>query len=140
MPLGRPDEYTEEKGAAICTRISQGESVRSICIDEDMPNASTVFRWIAVHPSFSKQYALAKECGAEKMADEIMAIADQDGADVQRDKLRVDTRKWLLSKLQPKKYGDRVTNEVTGPDGGPVQITHIERVIIDPKGNNTPNS
>ncbi|TXH58050.1 MAG: terminase small subunit protein, partial [Desulfurellales bacterium] len=81
---------------------------------------------------------------AEKMAEDILAIADEEcttvraskhgmdgGADgmqevvfdataVARNRLRVDARKWLASKLAPKKYGDKVLNEVTGANGGAI--------------------
>lgn len=123
--MGRPDEFSREIGDRICQLIAEGVSVRKICEEDEMPNASTVFRWLGVHDEFSKQYARAKEVGAEKMADEIMAIADQEGTDVQRDKLRVDTRKWLLAKLQPKKYGDKTQTEISGPDGGPVKVQDV---------------
>jgi hypothetical protein len=120
--IGRPDEYTKETGDIICNRIAAGESVRKICLDDDMPNASTVFRWLGIHKAFSEQYAQAKATGAERWADEILSIADQEDTDVQRDKLRVDSRKWLLAKLQPKKYGDFSRSELSGPNGGPLII------------------
>ena len=63
------------------------------------------------------------------MADELLDIADGDG-DVQRDRLRVDTRKWILSKLVPKKYGNKVTAEITGADGGPVQTEEMSSLEI----------
>ena len=52
-----------------------------------------------------------------------------DGASVGHAKLRVDTRKWALSKMCPKKYGDKIQQEVSGPDGGPV--TMVERRIVE---------
>jgi hypothetical protein len=86
----------------------------------------------------SKQYARATQMRAEKMADETLEIADNfehdvnkidgivitDHAAINRDRLRVDTRKWLLSKLHPKKYGDKI--DMTS-DGHPVnQSIQIE--------------
>ena len=77
------------------------------------------------------------------MAEEILDIADDSGGDwvedklnpevVARARLRVDSRKWILSKLVPKKYGDKVDLTHAGPDGGAI-ITRVENVIIDPKG------
>lgn len=52
---------------------------------------------------------------------------------IARSRLRVDARKWYASKLAPKKYGDKITQEISGPDGGAVQIDRIERVIVEPK-------
>ena len=63
------------------------------------------------------------------MADELLDIADADG-DTHRDRLRVDTRKWILSKLVPKKYGTKVTAEITGADGGPVQTEEMSTMEI----------
>jgi len=62
----------------------------------------------------SKRYARATEMRAEVMANETLTISDSKGTDVNRDRLRVDTRKWLLSKLQPKKYGDKLDIEHSG--------------------------
>lgn len=74
-----------------------------------MPAASTIFKWLASNEEFAEQYARAKEAQADAMADEIVDIADGDnGADPQRDRLRVDARKWVAAKLKPKKYGDKL--------------------------------
>lgn len=128
METGRPHSYTPEVGKAICKRISAGESLRKICRDPEMPGASTVFDWLYEGVSeegrrelkdFSEQYAQARETQAELMFEEINEIADDavsqvrgddksDSARVQAYKLRVDARKWTLSKMLPKKYGDKL--------------------------------
>ena len=86
---------------------------------------------------FRVQYARAREAQADYWAEEIVSIADDGSKDtyldaqgnertnhelVNRSRLRVDTRKWLMARMAPKKYGDRVLNEITGKDGGPVQV------------------
>ena len=137
---GRPSSFTAAKADAICARLAEGESLRSICRGEAMPSASAVFDWLAADASFAEQYARAKAAGIEAMADEIAEIADDgrndwmarngegavgyelNGEHVQRSKLRVDARKWLLSKLAPKKYGDKLEHEVTGANGGPLSM------------------
>lgn len=127
--IGRPSDYSEEIADAICERLADGESLRSICLDEAMPSKAAVFRWLGKHEAFRDQYARAREEQAESFADEMVAIADEretivkdgDGATivafdataVARNRLRVDTRKWVASKLKPKKYGDRVDSTVT---------------------------
>lgn len=143
MPGGRPSDYTAVIADEICTRLANGESLRAICNserDDFMPAMGTVFRWLAdpVNASFREQYAMAREVQAETMADEIVSIADGSGmaldervALATRDRLRVDSRKWVASKLLPKKYGDKVTQEHTGPDGGAITIQKIERVIVE---------
>ena len=127
--MGRHSEFTQEIADVICERIADGESLRSICKDEDMPNKATVFKWLAAQKEFSDQYARARESQAETMADEILAIADDgvndtylddDGNErtnhdvIARSRLRVDARKWLASKLAPKKYGEKVQTELSG--------------------------
>lgn len=130
--MGRPSLFTAELAAAICERISLGESLRSICRDEKMPAQSTVFRWLSQDAAFSEQYARAKEESADTLADEILEIADDatndwmerhgdgdagwiaNGEHIQRSRLRVDARKWVAAKLKPKKYGERQTIEHEG--------------------------
>lgn len=133
--------YSAALAGQICARLADGESLRRICSDESMPTKTSVFRWLIEHKSFSDQYAKAREEQAELMADELLEIADDgtndfktivqngqekevfDSEHVQRSRLRIDTRKWIASKLLPKKYGEKITQEVTGKDGGPVNVT-----------------
>jgi len=114
--------YTPELAAAICERLAAGESLRSISRSEGMPADTTVHEWIINdREGFAVQYARARDVGYKKLADELVDIAD-DGANdyiehegqsllnaehVQRSKLRVDTRKWILSKMLPKIYDDK---------------------------------
>ena len=135
MPGGRPSDYKPETATAICERLSQGESLRKICEDEAMPSKSTVMLWLNAHPEFSDQYAHAREAQADHWAEEIVQISD-DGANdtykdddgnvrtdqdvIARSRLRVDTRKWLMARMAPKKYGDKITQEVTGANGSPL--------------------
>jgi hypothetical protein len=145
--MGRPSDYSPEVTAAICDRLAKGESLRKICEDDDQPDKSTVMRWLASHDEFRDQYARAREAQADYWAEEIIDISDDGSRDVvvvdgvektnqdviARSRLRVDTRKWLMARMAPKKYGDKVTTEVSGPDGGEIrQVTRIERVIIRP--------
>ena len=120
--MARPTKYSAELVASICGRISRGESLKRITDDEDMPCSSTVYLWLSENTGFSEMYTRAKEDSADAMADDILYIADGEG-DVQRDRLRVDSRKWIAAKLKPRKYGERVQNELTGADGGPIHIS-----------------
>lgn len=142
MPAGRPSDYSRETTTAICVRLGLGESLREICRDENMPTKTTVMRWLAQHAEFRDQYASAREAQADYYAEEIVEIADDgtndwmerqrgDGSSdevenkevLNRSRLRVDTRKWLMARMAPKKYGDRVMQEVSGADGGPLEVT-----------------
>lgn len=125
MPAGRPTNYNDELAAEICGRIARGESVRSITRDEQMPGLSTIYLWLNKHPKFVEQYTRAKEDSADALADDILHIADNDG-DVQRDRLRVDARKWIASKLKPKKYGERLTH--SGDEDNPIK--HVGEIRI----------
>lgn len=124
---GRPTLYTEQLAIQICNLIAVGMSIRKISALPDMPHSTTIIEWLSKRSDFSLQYAKAREEQTRMMAEEIMEISDDESKDliergdsliqnnvaVSRAKLRVDTRKWLLSKLQPKKYGERVESEVT---------------------------
>lgn len=125
-PVGRPSEYTAEKADRICEQLADGMSLRSVCLAEDMPSTVTVFKWLRTYPEFLSQYARAKEESADALADEMLDIADdasndwmernkpgetgwvENGEAMQRSRLRVDTRKWIASKLKPKKYGEKL--------------------------------
>lgn len=127
--MGRPSDYSPEIAALICERMARGESLRSICKDEAFPAESTVRLWaISDRDGFSAQYARAREAQIEALSEDILEIADDKTGDPQRDRLRVDSRKWLMSKIAPKKYGDRVEQVHSGS----LEVTKIERVIVDP--------
>lgn len=118
---GRPSLYTPEIAAKICDALADGQSLRKICKDESMPSEAAVRRWVVEdYEGFAAQYTRARDIGLDCVADEVFEIAD-DGADHQRDRLRFDARRWYLSKLAPKRYGDKITQEHTGTDGGPIQ-------------------
>lgn len=145
---GRPSDYTLDKAIEICARMSDGQSIAEIGRAKDMPDARTIFRWLGVHDDFRQLYAQACEARAYFLAEDLLDVADDgrndwmerldkdgesigwvvNGEAVQRSKLRVETRKWLLSKLQPRKYGDKIA--VTGAEGGPIRHA-IEDVRAD---------
>ena len=130
--VGRPTDYSQEKASLICSRMAEGESLRSICRDDSMPALSTVFLWVTKHSEFSEQYKLAMASRADAMFEDMIDIADDGRNDyivsgegeerfntehVQRSRLRLDTRKWMLSKMLPKKYGDKIIDDPVGNDG-----------------------
>lgn len=115
-----------------------------------MPAQSTVYLWVSNdHDGFSERYARAREAQAHFLADEILEIADdgsndwterQQGEDaitvvdhehIQRSKVRIDARKWLMAKMAPKRYGDKLA--VTGADGKdliPAEATDPRRLAV----------
>lgn len=148
---GRPTTYTEELTAEILSRLAGGESMNAICKEDDMPSRQTVFLWLRTYPDFMNMYVIAKEEAADVYAEDIVDIADnevtqplidpetkmpvldkrghvvrvKDNVSVNHARLRIDARKWVASKLKPKKYGDRVAQEITGKDGGPIEYSSI---------------
>lgn len=145
-PRGRPTKYTPELGDKICEQIVNGDSLRTICKPDAMPSVVTFFAWLRTFPDFLKQYEAAKMEQAEGMSEDMIDIADNanndwmekfdkegvsigwmlNGEHVQRSRLRIDTRKWLASKLKPKKYGDSTT--IKGDAENPLQINLAERL------------
>ena len=86
-----------------------------------MPPISTVMDWLIKHKDFSEQYACAREAQADALFDDCIDIADTATLEeVQQARLRIDTRKWMAGKLKPKKYSDKITQEITGKDGAPL--------------------
>lgn len=110
--MARPSEYCKDKAADICARLAEGQSLRSICALENMPDVKTVYRWMGANEEFRQQYALAREDQADTLADEMIDISDDQTEDPQSRRVRIDTRKWIASKLKPKKYGDKTDHNL----------------------------
>jgi hypothetical protein len=115
----------------ICERIAEGESLREICEEKDMPARVNFIRWLEKHEALRNQYARARELQADHEFDEIKAIADLASVDdVQVARLRVDTRKWRAGKLRPKVYGDKVDVE----HGGTIKLEGVTMGFVDVPG------
>lgn len=116
MGQGRPSIYTEELAAEICRRIASGQSLRAICKEEGMPHRDTVLGWLfhKKHDGFSDQYAQALRFRAETYAEEIVDVSDEAEDHPVSRRVRVDARKWVVSKLLPRVYGDKVAVEHSG--------------------------
>ena len=132
---GRPSTYTKDVADEICERLSNGEPLAQICRDEDMPAYRTVYDWQDNHPDFSANIARARTDGYEVLAADCLNISDENGRDmrftekgavvidndvIQRAKLRIDTRLKLLSKWDPKRYGEKL--DVNATVAGEIKI------------------
>ena len=122
MPAGRPSLYTPELAETICTRIADGEGLRAICREEHIPGRQTVMDWLnspgAQFDEFRAKYARARELQGDLLDEQIQQVADvATPEDVQVAKLRVETMKWRASKLNPKKYGDKIDMNHSGNIG-----------------------
>lgn len=126
--IGRPSDYLPEVADDICALIASGESVLSISKRQGMPAQSTIYKWLSEHDEFSEKYRRARETQADYFADEMIGIADDcvpDAAEVAKAKLRIDARKWFVTKVAPRKYGERVITEHIGKDGGPIKTENV---------------
>lgn len=128
MASGRPSKFSQEKADIVCLTLKEGGTLRAAAKAADV-SPSTVLSWVDQFPSFSEQYAGARQIGYQLLADEIIEISDDSAGDVivddegntrtdaervARSRLRVDTRKWMLSKMLPKIYGDKMESTVKG--------------------------
>lgn len=131
--------FSKEIFEAICKRIADGESINKICSEKDMPAQANFYRWLQKDSALREIYAQARQDQAEKYLDEIIEIADNctddimfltsedssgEGASakikhsaINRARLQIDARKWAMSKLAPKKYGDKLA--LSGDDEAP---------------------
>lgn len=136
--------FDQAKADQICIALEDGLSLRKAA-ESVGESARTVLNWTRSNPEFLTQYTRAREIGYLQLADAILNISDEyevevkhDGEDVKldlsptavaRNRLRVDTRKWMLSKMLPKIYGDKL--ELAGDKENPLQtITRIEIVPL----------
>ncbi len=137
---GRPRSYTGALATEILGRLRSGETLASICRDDHIPCKSTILGWIGDDVSgFSALHAHAREMSTYAIAEQVVEIADDgthdyverhrrdgsaettlDAEHVQRSKLRVDTRKWLMERYNPKVFGARTALEHSAPGGGPI--------------------
>jgi len=148
---GRPeDTYSVPVAAEICRRIADGETLTDVCRAIGIAR-QTVYTWVLDnHEGFADVYARARHLMALGWADDLDEIArdrrgdymvDADGKTVpdmehiMRSRLRIDTRKWMLSKMLPKVFGEKVITEITGRDGGAIemQATKIDVLALAPE-------
>lgn len=132
-------EFDPEVAGEVIERLANGESLRRICKDKTLPNKSTVLRWVATNPEFYVEYCFALHARLDDMCDEIIEIADDADDDfivvpgesdeakptlklnkeaLGRTKQRIETRKWVMGKLNSKKYGD-IPDPLAAPAGYP---------------------
>jgi hypothetical protein len=124
--IGRPTRKTPELLKEICARISEGRSLSSVCRDEDMPNHSVTWRWLAEDSSFQEDYARAIQARAMAHADRVLDVTEAVlRGEIPSDAARValDGMKWTASRLLPKVYGDRTQVEAT--------VTHTHTLHLE---------
>ena len=135
----------------VCSEIEKGRALRNVLKDDKMPSTSTFYEWLDNDDVKSKQYARATSVRADIIFDDILSIADENTNDtyindngievvnndvIQRSRLRIDSRKWVLSKLNPKKYGDKTDitsggEKITAPQEVKITIVKSEDASDD---------
>ena len=136
-PTKAKSQDREDLAKKVLEGMHGGLSCFKSCQAAGVPH-STFIGWVNVDPDLADRYTRAREDLIERMAQEVLELSDvdvgmqpdgkKDWAAVQKHKLQVDTRKWLLSKLAPKKFGDKL--ELTGDPDRPLAIQKIERVVV----------
>lgn len=144
--------FTPELCSKICDFVIEGYTMRQIAAMDGMPTKASIFRAMSRNEDFAAAYAEARDLQTMMWEDDLTDIADNSNNDwvekerangsteialnheaMQRSKLRIETRKWLMACRKPQKYGTKVSQEISGPDGGPVSVSKVERVIVAPK-------
>src|SRR6185503_2410404 len=143
--------YSREIADQILSQMAEGMTLREICKQPGMPSAPTVRRWVVADlDGIAERYVRARDAQANHWADEILEIANDGSNDwmqlqtergnvktvldrehVQRSALRIDARKWLLAKLHPQLFGERIAHQTLGADGRPVDPTKHTITIND---------
>jgi hypothetical protein len=149
LPVGRPSKYSDALALRICELIATSRmGIHKLCEQhKDLPAVSTIFLWISAEQYFSERYARAKEIQADLLAGDIIEISDKElrtkeqasGSNMNgsfdtetikdnynRSRLQIDARKWLASKLAPKKYGDKVDVTTGGEKINSVVVTVVD--------------
>lgn len=129
-PTGRPSLYNDEIADRICNLLTGGMSLRKICMQDDFPDAATVYRWLDAHTDFCDKYTRAREAATENMLEEILEIADSTEIDPNDKRVRIDTRKWAMGKLKPKKYGEKQVVDVGNKEGETLKVDGADPVSI----------
>ncbi len=132
--MGRPSIYTQKLADEICGRLAAGEPMAKIAKSANMPDPTTIYKWLRQNADFNHRYVDARKDGAHCLADQIQDIVDTeplavfdeagnkryDSGSVAHNRLRMDARKWLAAKYLPKVYGERTI--LAGDDEAPLVI------------------
>ena len=143
---GRPTLFSDSLAAFICGRLAIGETLTEICRTPGLPSTATVYRWKRENPEFCKDYALARVDQMEAWSDDIITISDDSSMDtvtkrdpkgrefeaidhenIQRSRLMVETRKWIMAKIAPR-YADKIAHEHSGEVVHTVELSDRERM------------
>jgi hypothetical protein len=142
-PPGRPSKFSDALADEICELLMSGMPLTQICRDPKFPDSVTVYRWLEKHEAFRNKYRSARDVQAEHYLDKIIEVASDsrndwvevedargnvrtvlDSDHVQRSRLICDNLKWVMSRIAPKKYGDKIQADVA--HSGEVKVEIIK--------------
>ena len=129
--IGRPVTHTQDVADEFLRRLGDGQSLRAICAQDDMPSWATVWRWLDGDEGFRARYARARELQAHAIAQRALDDAEAE-TDAQLGRLKLDARKWFAAKVAPKLYGEKITQEHTGPEGKAAVFQVVTGVVWEP--------
>ncbi len=127
-PVGRPSDYTPELANKVCEQISLGNSLKRVCTSDDMPSIATVFNWLHSKKEFLDKYEQAIQERTEAQHEQLLDLGDEavhlaqnvdfkaSNAVVSAVKLKADNMKWVMARMKPKKYGDKIDHTTNGKD------------------------
>jgi hypothetical protein len=128
--MGRPSEFSDETAAKILELLAGGTSLRDLCQIEGMPHRSTIHRWVLNHPQFDAAYKLARELGAESLAEQALEAALTVTEETSRaGRLKWDALRWHAGRLSGK-WNDKVVVEHTGRDGAPITLQAMPAPMV----------
>lgn len=142
-PGRKPLPHAAEIKVKLCEWLEQGKTLAAFLREmADAPGRSTIAEWLEQDSEFAGRYARARDIGHDAIAEELLTIVDSaperdalgkiDPGAVAHQRLQADTRRWLLSKWQPKRYGDKIEATHQGPDGGPIQMQNTVTFVAAP--------
>lgn len=145
-PLHKSSTFTQDIADEICIRLSEGEPLRQICRDDNMPAWRTVYDWKDAHPEFAAHFTRAREMGFDALAEETILMLDEkpdrcetqfgdkvDPGHVQWQKNRVEQRMKLLAKWDPKRYGEKLAI------GGAAGLPPVQQAVLTAHISTDPN-
>lgn len=118
-------DYSQDKADKVCELIMDGYSLRKVEAIEGMPRRLTILKWLRENPNFQTQYAHAREEQAEYLADNILEVADDSSLPSDDRRVKIDARKWIASKLKPKKYGDSTQIKHADANGDKLSLSEL---------------
>lgn len=135
-PVGRPSKYSDDIAERIFEEMASGKDLVEICMADDMPNRATVYRWQVDRPEFAALYARAREALADFEFYRAKKLADECSEEnVNSARVKLNHLQWRIMKVSPKNYGDKTRSEITGADGGPIemQATTVDARQLEPE-------